>query len=1515
MKIPCSGCLAALVLAVVALSGSPDLYAAPVVEYGSMTRNQSSSSQWRTVYFDKAFATPPVVILGPPSSNDSEPCTVRVRNITTTRFQWQIDEYEYLDGAHGSETVSYLAMEEGIHTLNGQTFEAGRASVGQGFANVLFSAAHSEIPMVLSQVETINNMADATNTVSLTTRTRNVTTAGFEIRLQDQQSNTFVLASESVGYIALKPGSGYLDKRPYIAMTTGNLVDHIVRTFDFPYLLPGAGILASDQTLNGGDMASLRYENATESSVDLRMEEETSGDTETAHADENVGVLAVGDPYSETDAKLDIFSIRVNHAWKTIDLSQSYVDPIIVVGPPTYAGGDKSTVRVRNVTSDSFEVQIDEWDYRDGPHSTETLGVIVMEAGIYEIGGLKWIADKRNGVTESPRAVTFPTSFADPPVVLGRIVTTNETSAVVHQINSLNGSSFRVRVAEELGAADRTHAPETFHYVAIEAGSGSFESAAGINFSVGTADNPVGDSPETIAFDRNYALPVFLGDFQTRNESDPASLRVKNLTAGSALVFAEEEESTSSGTTHVGETVGYIVSSTVEDTDGDGIGDDWENANGLDPNDPGDGDDDPDNDLLTNLEEFEAGYDPHSFSGGRISITVREEKAYEKSGARARIQVNRFVGKAAVTVHFTVDGGANGYEAAGANDYDVTLANGTLLSGSITIPQGESRGYIYIDPVLDTVPEYPEIVRVTLDANASYIATGPAREVSISDATDHPDNDKLYVGLYVPEAWASGQTSASGFATLVMNGTNTRAKISSYFSGLTSPQNAAHVHRTDTSDPDLAGPTVFSLPDEGEFTEVIWDIQRDGSPSPRYLINTLNRRNGQFLYANIHTSQFPAGEIRAPFRLVGNPSEEWSPPAAPPAHGSLTGIELKRDVARFLTQATFGPKIYEINNLYNDILDNHGGDRIKGYTAWIDAQLGYDQTNLYDYTLAADTEEWDLREDLTATDPVRYPESTPLYPNNQNDPDYHNRRRAWWTISAQARDQLRQRAGFALSEIFVVSENDGLIRQRHYGLANYYDMLLSHVDGNYTDLLRDVSTHPIMGHYLSHLKNEHVVDEYGNTIILPDENYAREVMQLFSIGLLSLNPDGTLALGSNGLPSQTYTNVDITELAKIFTGWSFSKAHGSRNDGYPIIDNTNFNRSSGPKYYQASWMNPMKCFENKHDRQAKSVLGVSFPADTNGSDEMDQLMTALTDHPNTAPFISRLLIQRLTTSNPSRGYIYRVASAFDTGTYTDSAGNSRGSGVRGDLEATIRAILLDHEARDLTIARTNKGFGKQKEPIIRYMQILRGLEGRSNLPINSLSGYGYPGGQLNNFPGSFPTTESRLRYSVTDTQLSQTPLKSPTVFNWFLPDYDPGGDISAAGLVAPEMSRTTESQVISILNYSHTITRGSSQGVTPLIGQADSLDDNITLRRRELLQTYYESRIAAGDSVRLAVTRVINQLDLILMAGNFRAAYESAPTPNPRSIIIDLIEQQSEEWRVRDAFYMMITTPEFIHQK
>ena len=374
--------------------------------------------------------------------------------------------------------------------------------------------------------------------------------------------------------------------------------------------------------------------------------------------------------------------------------------------------------------------------------------------------------------------------------------------------------------------------------------------------------------------------------------------------------------------------------------------------------------------------------------------------------------------------------------------------------------------------------------------------------------------------------------------------------------------------------------------------------------------------------------------------------------------------------------------------------------------------------------------------------------------NNPDNLRFVFRRYAWWHQAVQANDALRQRIAFALSEIFVVSEV-GNLEGFPRALPQYYDQLLENAFGNFRVLLRAVTLSPAMGTYLSHLNNRKA-DPANN--VFPDENYAREVMQLFSIGLFELNTDGSQKTDANGDSIPTYTNPVIREFAKIYTGLSFG--------GEPA----NFGRQF-PKNY----IEPMVMFEAFHETSEKNLLnGLVVPAGQTGMQDIEDALDNLFLHPNVGPFIGKQLIQRLVTSNPSADYIERVANAF----------NDNGNGERGDMKALIRAVLLDPEA--VAPANTHQGFGKLREPLLRLVATLRQFN------VQNDSGEYYNAG-----------------YYVQNV-LKQHALASPSVFNFFLPAHSPSGEIAEANMVAPEFQITTSTTVMAVTNLADLMVIGGS---------------------------------------------------------------------------------------------------------
>jgi uncharacterized protein (DUF1800 family) len=352
-----------------------------------------------------------------------------------------------------------------------------------------------------------------------------------------------------------------------------------------------------------------------------------------------------------------------------------------------------------------------------------------------------------------------------------------------------------------------------------------------------------------------------------------------------------------------------------------------------------------------------------------------------------------------------------------------------------------------------------------------------------------------------------------------------------------------------------------------------------------------------------------------------------------------------------------------------------------------------------------------------------------------------------------APDQLRQRVVFALSELFVISARDADVRNFPEGMASYLDILGQHAFGNFRELLEAITLAPSMGVYLDMAGSSKSIPELGRN---PNENYAREILQLFTIGLYELWPDGTLELDAQNQPIPTYDQEVVKAMARAFTGWTF----GGQNQN-------NLGRFFRP---QRNYRIPMEPWAYYHDTAAKVLLdGATLPAGQGARDDLEQSLDVIFHHPNVGPFICRSLIQRLVTSNPTPAYVYRCAQVFA----------DNGIGQRGDLATVVRAILLDYEARAATIA-ARQDAGHLREPVVRFLGLLRAVDGEPRAGrwriLNALGG------------------QNGL-------SVGQVPLSAPTVFNFFEPGYALPGEVAQAGLVSPEFQITTETTIITAANF------------------------------------------------------------------------------------------------------------------
>ncbi|MFK7994245.1 MAG: DUF1800 family protein [Granulosicoccus sp.] len=538
------------------------------------------------------------------------------------------------------------------------------------------------------------------------------------------------------------------------------------------------------------------------------------------------------------------------------------------------------------------------------------------------------------------------------------------------------------------------------------------------------------------------------------------------------------------------------------------------------------------------------------------------------------------------------------------------------------------------------------------------------------------------------------------------------------------------------------------------------------------------------------------------------PDEVNDPTGQAPTANSVSNLD-PADVAasRFLAQSTFGATLDSIAQFRSEA----------SLSQWIDEQMVLPISLTEPYTRA-----------------------------NSNGSGTGSRHEIWWNNVLDQPDQLRQRVAFALSQLFVVSDLDYLLANNQYGITNYYDMLSRNAFGNYRTLLEEVTLHPVMGVYLSMVRNEKA-DPVNN--VRPDENYAREVLQLFSIGLFELNIRGEALPADN--PRPAYSQQQVEEFARVFTGWNYSNV---------TTWETNNLGSDGV------FTNPMVPDERFHDKGSKTLLnGAVVPAGLSAREDMAFALDNIFQHPNVGVVVSRHLIQRLITSNPSPEYIERIATVF----------NNNGNGERGDLAAVVKAILLDTEAREGHLV--NPDFGKLREPIVRLAHLWRALDATPGLAAN----------------GVHNTADFTLQR--VDEMTGQAVMSSPSVFNFYKPDHTvvPGGRT-----LSPEMEIMSEANLASTHNnYHHQIYRFNNRADIPSIGD----NPRVTIVNLEPL-------------VELAVDpdELLDWYNLVLFAGGM--------PDDMRQTLFDYLRSLPDDdagrfAKVQDTLFMIMVAPQFHMQR
>ncbi|MCY7389040.1 MAG: DUF1800 family protein [Burkholderiales bacterium] len=551
----------------------------------------------------------------------------------------------------------------------------------------------------------------------------------------------------------------------------------------------------------------------------------------------------------------------------------------------------------------------------------------------------------------------------------------------------------------------------------------------------------------------------------------------------------------------------------------------------------------------------------------------------------------------------------------------------------------------------------------------------------------------------------------------------------------------------------------------------------------------------------------------------------------------------KADAARLLTQATFGATVTEISRV-----------ALMTPAAYLEEQFNTAQTS-----------------HLTT---VR---NDPLYPTTP----YAVAMPSIWKQYFEAEDQLRQRVVFAISQIMVISMNNNTIGDQACASASYLDLLGANAFGNFRNLLKDITLSPAMGEYLD-MKGSAKADAALNSI--PSENYAREMMQLFSIGTVMLNIDGSLQLDAMGKPINTYSEAIAQEVARALTGWN----HAGQNQAdpykwlypdvpFPTEPVSAAKACTGWSAPMEPWLTSYRSADGKrtitggaHDTGVKTLLtypgatsfSQSLPAGQTPMQDLDGVINNVFNHPNVGPFIGEQLIMRLVTSNPSSAYVTRVASAF----------NNNGAGVRGDMKAVIRAILLDPEARAPRGSQPNT-FGKLREPVLRFAHMHRAFEAR--------------------MAGGYYASIYDLGSSDS---LGQSPMHAGSVFNFYHPDYTPSGPLSRAQLYGPEFEISNSATISGFMDF-------SKYGIVGGFNQSSS-DPNTRLAPN------YAGYIAVAHMPAV----MIDAMSLTLMSAGISAEFRTQLIDIATRLTDANAATQATE-RFKTALWLILNSPEYSIQK